>query len=59
MLISGRISNEVKNQFDFLSEILDKKRQEEAEKAKILARAEKLKAKTEEVANPTVQEDQA
>ena len=51
MLISGSISNEVKSQYDFLCEQLDRKKQEEAEKEKIRKRAEALKAKSEAIAN--------
>ena len=47
MLISGSISNEIKSQYDFLCEVLDKKKQEEAEKAKILRRAQALQEKNQ------------
>ena len=45
MLISGSISNEIKSQHDFLCEQLDRKKQEEAEKAKIAKRAAALHEK--------------
>ena len=47
MLISGSISNEIKSQYDFLCEVLDKKKQEESDKAKIARRAQALQEKNQ------------
>jgi regulator of protease activity HflC (stomatin/prohibitin superfamily) len=47
MLISGRISTETKNQADFLSEVIDRQKQQKAEREKLLNRQQALATKNE------------